>query len=43
MIYLNLWDSASALKALFFFVFFLLTIAGRNEAVIVELKALFVL
>ena len=42
-IYVNLWDTA--IKDIFFlaYLFLLLTITGRNEAIIVELKALFVL
>ena len=41
-IYVNLRDTV--IKDIFFFVclFFLLTITGRNEAIIVELKELFV-
>ena len=40
-IYVNLWDTV--IKDLFFIVclFFLLTITGRNEAIIVELKEFF--
>ena len=43
MIYVNLGDTT--LKGIFFYVylFFLLTITGRNKAIIVELKAIFVL
>ena len=42
-VYVNLWDTA--IKSIFFSVslFFLLTMTGRNEGIIVELKALFVL
>ena len=42
-IYVNLWDTAN--KIIFFSVclFFLLTVIGRNEAIIVELETSFVL
>ena len=42
-IYVNLWYTA--IKDIFFFVwlFFLLTITGKNEAIIAELKKIFVL
>ena len=41
-IYVNLWDTV--IKGIFYFVclFFFLTITGRNEALIVEFKKLFV-
>ena len=43
LIYVNLWDTG--IKSIFFSacLFLLLTITGRNEAIIVELKALFLL
>ena len=45
LIYVSLWDTAIYIKYIFFFLclFFLLTITGRNEAIIVELKTLIVL